>query len=97
MVHLLPPVIHGFSFRVKRWGEFLIDNLHPYEWQDKSFEHLVIPDAHRRVLSSLVKIHASPLRKSLLTDVIQGKGEGLVIALHGSPGTGKVGIREAAL
>lgn len=91
-VHLLPPTIHGFSLRAKRWGEFLIDNLVPIVWTDRSFKHLVIPDAYRRVIQSLVSVHASDLKEKIMSDVIDGKGNGLIIALYGSPGTGKASI-----
>ena len=89
-VHLLPPTIHGFSLCAKRWGEFLIDNLKPIEWTDRAFQHLVIPDSYRRIVQSLVSVHASELKAKIVSDVVEGKGNGLIIALYGPPGTGKV-------
>lgn len=89
--YLLPPTIHGFSLRAKRWGELLISQLHDIEWQDRSFQHLVISDSYRRMIRAVVSVHASDLKSQLLSDVVEGKGNGLIIALHGAPGTGKVG------
>ncbi|GFZ47211.1 hypothetical protein JCM24511_04954 [Saitozyma sp. JCM 24511] len=82
--HLLPPSIHGFSLKAKRWGEFLIENLGPVKWAETSFEHLVIPEAYRRVIRCLVDVHTGVLGSQLVNDVVAGKGEGLILALHGT-------------
>ncbi|KPV74782.1 uncharacterized protein RHOBADRAFT_53721 [Rhodotorula graminis WP1] len=93
--HLLPPSIHGYSLRAKRWGEFLVDRLTPIVWREHSFEHLVIPSSYRRVVKALVSVHSGELKGRLVTDVIADKGNGLVMALHGAPGTGKTLTAEA--
>ncbi|KAM0753453.1 P-loop containing nucleoside triphosphate hydrolase protein [Meredithblackwellia eburnea MCA 4105] len=95
LCHLLPPTLHGFSLRAKRWGEFLISRLSPITWRTEAFAHLVIPDSYRRIIKSLVTVHAGELKGQLLTDVVDGKGEGLILALHGKPGTGKTLTAEA--
>ncbi|GAA5854256.1 hypothetical protein JCM9279_005099 [Rhodotorula babjevae] len=93
--HLLPPSIHGYSLRAKRWGEFLVDRLTTIIWREHSFEHLVIPPSYRRVVKALVSVHAGELKGRLVTDVIADKGNGLVMALHGAAGTGKTLTAEA--
>ncbi|KAM0789602.1 hypothetical protein ACM66B_000409 [Microbotryomycetes sp. NB124-2] len=94
--YLLPPILHGFSLRAKRWGEFLVDRLSPISWTDNAFEHLVIPSSYRRIIRSLVTVHAAnDLKSQLMTDVVEGKGNGLIMALHGTPGTGKTLTAEA--
>lgn len=40
-------------------------------------------------------VHAGELKSQLMTDVVEGKGNGLIMALHGSPGTGKTLTAEA--
>ncbi|GJN88255.1 hypothetical protein Rhopal_001220-T1 [Rhodotorula paludigena] len=73
-----------------RWGEFLVSRLSPVIWRSESFEHLVLPAAYRRIVKALVSVHAGQLKGQLVTDVVAGKGNGLVMALHGAPGTGKL-------
>ncbi|GFZ51714.1 hypothetical protein JCM24511_09482 [Saitozyma sp. JCM 24511] len=92
---LLPPSIHGFSLVAKRWGEFLIDNLQDRQWNGTAFDHLVIPDIYRRAVRGLVDVHVGPMKTQLISDVVSGKGQGLIIALHGHPGTGKTLTAEA--
>ncbi|GAA5875179.1 hypothetical protein JCM8547_005544 [Rhodosporidiobolus lusitaniae] len=93
---LLPPTLHGFSIQAKRWGEFLVSRLSPISWRDESFSHLVIPSSYRRILKALVTVHANPkLKSQLMRDVVDGKGNGLVMILHGAPGTGKTLTAEA--
>ena len=74
----------------QRWGEFLISRLAPIQWTSESFAHLVIPDAYRRIVKALVTVHSGRLKDQLMIDVVAGKGNGLVMCFHGSPGTGKV-------
>ncbi|SGY15367.1 BQ5605_C013g07348 [Microbotryum silenes-dioicae] len=104
--YLLPPTLHGFSLRTKaseedsssvdsRWGEFLVSRLTPVQWRDASFSHLVIPDSYRRLIRALVTVHASNLKDQLMQDVVEGKGTGLIMAFHGTPGTGKTLAAEA--
>lgn len=40
----------------------------------------------KELVEAMVRIHTS---STMSTDVIEGKGNGLIILLHGGPGTGK--------
>ncbi|KAI5449076.1 hypothetical protein NCC49_005347 [Naganishia albida] len=93
--HLLPPTLHGFSFVHKKWGEFSVDKLQPVTWQDAPFRHLVLSDAYREVVRSLIEVHSSEKKDLLLSDVVQGKSAGCIIALYGNPGCGKTLTAEA--
>lgn len=90
--HLLPPTLHGFSFVHKKWGEFSVDKLLPVTWTDAPFRHLVLSDAYREVVRSLIEVHSSEKKDLLLADVVQGKSSGCIIALYGNPGCGKVSV-----
>jgi hypothetical protein len=92
--HLLPPVLHGFSFFHKKWGEFSVDKLRPVTWADAPFKHLVLSDSYREVVRSLIEVHSSDKKDLLLTDVVQGKSSGCIIALYGNPGCGKVSVAD---
>ncbi|QRW04247.1 AAA family ATPase [Ceratobasidium sp. AG-Ba] len=92
---LLPPTTHGWSFVAKKWGEILVENLSPVPFQPHIFNHLVLRDDYKSLIRSLVDAHAGKGDAALLTDVVTGKGGGLVIVLHGKPGTGKTLTAEA--
>lgn len=78
------------------------------EARDLSFNELVIPDKTRTLLVSLVEDHASkviarwdpkrmPDAESSLRpqiDLVRDKGQGLIILLHGPPGSGKTSTAE---
>ncbi|KAL1858167.1 hypothetical protein Daus18300_010048 [Diaporthe australafricana] len=78
------------------------------EARDSSFNELVIPDKTRTLLVSLVEDHASKAKavydprkmtdvESSLrpqVDLVRGKGQGLIILLHGPPGSGKTSTAE---
>lgn len=68
----------------------LVDRLSPVQWNPCAFSSLVIPDDYRSIIKALVDVHSGKLKGDLIEDVVKGKGDGLIIALHGTPGTGKV-------
>jgi len=51
-----------------------------------AFERLVLEEKSKELIKALVTVHVSTNKMS---DIISGKGAGLIILLHGSPGTGK--------
>lgn len=69
-----------------------------------AFDSLVLPPEHRDIVRALVKTHART-KRSLGSqppvptvqrefDIVQGKGKGLIILLHGAPGVGKTSTAE---
>lgn len=67
-------------------GTLLVKHLRPVQWNKKAFEQLVLDPTKKELIEATVRIHAS---SNISTDVIEGKGNGLIILLHGGPGTGK--------
>lgn len=78
------PILFGFSMVTKKWGVFKVEDLSDVQWRDDAFQRLVMPDAQKRMIMSLVQYHGQGF-----TDVIEGKGGGLIFLLHGEPGQGK--------
>jgi len=78
------PTVAGFSFNAKQWGEFVISNLTPVIFDDKSYEQLVLPQQKKELIKALVEYQSTTF-----TDIITGKGGGCIFLLHGSPGVGK--------
>ena len=72
--------------------------------RDRGFDDLVIPDGHRDLLVALVQNHdtggqvrvdVDELNKaSTQIEIVRGKGRGLIILLHGPPGSGKTSTAE---
>ncbi|KAF1969457.1 hypothetical protein BU23DRAFT_513104 [Bimuria novae-zelandiae CBS 107.79] len=104
-LQFLPPRLLGFALKEKVWGQFLVDNLTKVgfvddtEHKDPFWEELQLRQEAKDQLMALVKFHKAPaMRKpnentgggsSKVFDVIEGKGQGVVILLHGPPGVGK--------
>lgn len=64
-----------------------VDNFHPVEWNENAFKRrLVLEEKTKEMIFALIDVQTSADR---MDDIIAGKGNGLVILLHGSPGTGK--------
>jgi hypothetical protein len=83
---LCPPFVYGYSLARKDWCKFYVDNISDVQWKEKAFDSLVIGDSQKLVLRALVSSH---MYSGSARDQTQQKGKGLVILLHGSPGSGK--------
>ncbi|GIZ44584.1 hypothetical protein CKM354_000777800 [Cercospora kikuchii] len=90
---LITSKIRGFDFTNKEWGTFEVDNIAEIAWNENAFDRLVVSSARKRLVKALVDGNES--HKGSLDDIIQGKGQGLVILLSGLPGTGKTLTAEA--
>lgn len=82
------PVVLGFAFSEKYWLEFSLSGIEEIKWNAEAFDSLVLPDKIKQNLKGLVSSHRFNAAKTI-DDVIQGKGKGLNVVLHGPPGVGK--------
>ncbi|KAI2474769.1 aaa family atpase [Pyrenophora tritici-repentis] len=82
------PVVLGFAFSEKLWLEFSLSGIDEIKWNAEAFSSLVLPSQIKQNLKGLVSSHRFNAAKTI-DDVIQGKGKGLNVVLHGPPGVGK--------
>ncbi|GKT48320.1 putative AAA domain-containing protein [Colletotrichum spaethianum] len=82
----------GYNLRHKKWQDLQVDMVQDVSWNKQAFEHLVIEDDTKDLVQALI---TSRLESEQSTDLIQGKGNGLIILLHGGPGTGKTFTAES--
>lgn len=69
-----------------------VDRIRDVSWNTDAFNHLVVDEDTKELIRALV---SSKLDAEQGTDVIEGKGNGLIILLHGGPGTGKTFTAES--
>lgn len=79
--------VSAFSLRERTWRFVKVSQLGPVNFRDDAFKKLVIKGKHKTVVKAMVRSYLDSETTS--RDLIQGKGRGLVVLLHGSPGTGK--------
>ncbi|KAJ5115522.1 hypothetical protein NUU61_001281 [Penicillium alfredii] len=89
------PTVCCFSFKEKMFLECAAGALADVQWSPGSFECLKIPSKTKTLLSSLAKTRLDLVPTLPFDDIIDGKGRGLNILLHGPPGVGKTFTVEA--
>ncbi|KAI0490225.1 AAA family ATPase [Xylaria cf. heliscus] len=83
---LFPPQIVGFNLLRKSWMDLYVDYISPVTWNKQAFEDLAVDAETKELVMALVM---KQLASEQTSDFIVGKGNGLILLLHGGPGTGK--------
>jgi SpoVK/Ycf46/Vps4 family AAA+-type ATPase len=67
----------------------LVERIEDVQWNKNVFtDDLVLEESKKELIQALVTVHSQGAVKTK-TDFIAGKGDGVLILLHGGPGTGK--------
>lgn len=87
------PLVSGFSLHRNRWFHFLVSKVKDVEWSDP-FPSVVLPDSIKQSVEGLISAHNQHSSK-VVKDIVEGKGDGVVLVLHGPSGCGKTLTAEA--
>ncbi|KAE9571386.1 hypothetical protein CGMCC3_g12570 [Colletotrichum fructicola] len=91
-IYLFPNIVPGFDLRRKKWVDVEVDQIQDVVWNEHAFKSLVADEDMKTLILALVTNQIDSKRG---TDVIDNKGNGLIMLLHGSPGTGKTFTAES--
>ncbi|CAI0648973.1 unnamed protein product, partial [Colletotrichum noveboracense] len=91
-IYLFPNMVPGFDLRRKKWVDVEVDQIQDVVWNEHAFKSLVADEDMKTLILALVTNQIDSKRG---TDVIDNKGNGLIMLLHGSPGTGKTFTAES--
>ncbi|KAK8135727.1 P-loop containing nucleoside triphosphate hydrolase protein [Apiospora sp. TS-2023a] len=83
----------GYSLSKKCWCQFYVDSIGEVAWQPDAWDKLILGNKEKLVLRSLVTSHQY---SDQARDQMLQKGKGLVMLLHGTPGSGKTLTAETA-
>ncbi|KAH5240557.1 hypothetical protein HBI71_216040 [Parastagonospora nodorum] len=93
--------VFAFVLRSRKWVQLDLTFLRYQNMDDRdftlsAFDRLALPDGHRDMVESLVTQHFRDRQSSSneQTDLVKGKGKGLILLLHGAPGVGKTTTAE---
>jgi SpoVK/Ycf46/Vps4 family AAA+-type ATPase len=66
-----------------------VKHIRDIRWNKAAFNHrLVLREEKKELIRALISVHIGQ-KIAVKTDFMTGKGDGLIILLHGGPGTGK--------
>ncbi|KAK7883580.1 hypothetical protein LTR67_011078 [Exophiala xenobiotica] len=89
---------YAFRLQTKRWGELAVDDVEDINWDSSAFDILMLPKDPKEIVQSLVENQTKGSKAEGATefdDIIRGKGQKVVILLHGPPSVGKTLTAEA--
>jgi hypothetical protein len=86
---ICPASITVFSLDIQEWCSVSVSNLKPKEWRPATFDRLVFDHEKKDTLTRLAKTNSRRVQSKKSADIIEGKGRGIVLLLHGPPGVGK--------
>jgi hypothetical protein len=92
------PTVLGFSLNEKVWGswhlrtselsglmslgEFAVEKVAEIQFSDTPFDMLAIPEDKKRVIKSLTESRVRATTEGKFDDIIEGKGQGVIILLQ---------------
>lgn len=85
-VYLAPLKVQGYNLKTKKWEDLNVDGFSEVVWNTSAFDSLVLNGKTKRLIQALI---STQIEADKSTDIISGKGNGLIMLLHGGPGTGK--------
>jgi len=95
--------VFAYKLRSREWVHVNVKHLEPPQEIDRNrgFEKLVLSEDHKHILESQVREHFRKKGSQAVggssendMDLVRGKGQGLIILLHGAPGVGKTATAE---
>jgi hypothetical protein len=91
---LLPPWVLGYVMDLKKWAQLPVDSIESFDHMDaeKGWDELSLEADYKQTIRQLVSAHIERTQVerpevAIIKDIIPGKGEGLVILLHGKLST----------
>ena len=86
---ICPISIIAYNLKSQDWCVVGVSYLKPKEWRPASFDRLVLDQERKDILKRLAKTNSQRVQSKKSTDIIEDKGCGIVLLLHGPPGVGK--------
>lgn len=88
------PTIKGYALDQHQWVQIFLSYAKEYQWDEQGFHKLVLAKDKKDPIEAMISGHRK-YSPGLFGDLIQGKGQGLCLLLHGPPGCGKTLTAEA--
>ncbi|KAI1345352.1 P-loop containing nucleoside triphosphate hydrolase protein [Xylaria sp. FL0043] len=86
---LCSPVVKAYGLKTKCWGYVDVDGISDIKWDEDAFRNLVLENDTKRLIESFVLTQTRKEKGREFDDIIEGKGQGIIMLLTGEPGVGK--------
>ncbi|KAF4212691.1 hypothetical protein CNMCM8980_000784 [Aspergillus fumigatiaffinis] len=75
-------IVLSFSLNEKIWGEFAVEKVATIQFSNTPFDMLALPKDKKKVIKSLTESWVRATTEGKFDDIIEGKGQGVIILLH---------------
>lgn len=89
------PMLRGYCLTTKQWVSLYITNITEITWNPHAFSSLVLPHDYKELVLAFVESQLNG--KDQFDDIVQGKGQGIIMLLSGEPGVGKTLTAESGM
>ncbi|KAI0865854.1 P-loop containing nucleoside triphosphate hydrolase protein [Xylaria cubensis] len=89
LLMLCSPVVKAYALKSKQWGEVYVDGISNIKWDENAFDSLVLEEETKRLIKSFVSAQIKQSKSPEFDDIVEGKGQGMIMLLTGEPGIGK--------
>ncbi|KAI1505147.1 P-loop containing nucleoside triphosphate hydrolase protein [Biscogniauxia marginata] len=89
LLMLCSPIVKAYGLRTKCWGKVYVDGISDIKWDENAFHNLVLENETKRLIESFVSAQMKQSCSPVFDDIVEGKGQGMILLLTGEPGVGK--------
>ncbi|KAI1362106.1 P-loop containing nucleoside triphosphate hydrolase protein [Xylaria arbuscula] len=89
LLMLCSPEVKAYALKSKCWGVVYPNGISDIKWSENAFEKLVLERETKRLIESFVSAQIRQNDSPSFDDIIEGKGQGMILLLTGEPGIGK--------
>ncbi|KAI0539541.1 P-loop containing nucleoside triphosphate hydrolase protein [Xylaria digitata] len=90
LLMLCSPTVKAYALKAKCWvREVYVDGISDIKRSENAFDNLVLENETKKLIESFISAQIRQNDLPAFDDIVEGKGQGMILLLTGEPGIGK--------